>query len=169
MQLTDFLLAAISDDKRVQTLPMLLTLKSSSRSFLVMRIQSLMTHSSFLSDPFSGETPITNATLPTAASKAQFLKVIMQKKNDVSFSGESLFFQFKFLFSYILLLVFSKCFRAGFGTFSTLKYRVKGSTNSRKLCVLLKLQTYLIFISAEWGCVTFCVSVLTERRLKGLR
>ena len=47
----------------------------------------------------------------------------------------------------ILLLVFSKCFRAGFGAFSTFKYRVKRGTNLCNLWVILMLKTYLMFIS----------------------
>ena len=48
---------------------------------------------------------------------------------------------------YIQVLVFSKCFRTGFGAFSMFKYRAKGGTNVCKLCVIIKLKTYLIFIS----------------------
>ena len=46
-----------------------------------------------------------------------------------------------------ILLVFSKCFCAGFLTFSMFKYRGKEGTNSCKLCVIFKLKTYLVFIS----------------------
>ena len=45
------------------------------------------------------------------------------------------------------VLVFSKYFRAGFGAFSMLKYRVKGGTNLCNLWVILMLKTYLMFIS----------------------
>ena len=48
---------------------------------------------------------------------------------------------------YIKLLVFSRCFRAGFRAFSTLKYKVRGDTNSCNLWAILKLNTYLIFTS----------------------
>ena len=39
------------------------------------------------------------------------------------------------------------CFHAGFWAFSELKYTVKGVTNSCNLRVIIKLNTYLIFIS----------------------
>ena len=45
------------------------------------------------------------------------------------------------------VLVFSKCFRAGFWAFSELKHIVKGVTNSCNLLVIIKLNTYLIFVS----------------------
>ena len=66
----------------------------------------------------------------------------------------------------ISLLVFSKCFHTGFLAFSTFKYRAKGGTNSCKWRAILKLKSYLIFIS---GVVVNSVSLLTDRRLKGLR
>ena len=47
----------------------------------------------------------------------------------------------------MVTLFFSKCFRAEFEAFPKLKYSVKGGTNSSKLCIILVLKTYLIFIS----------------------
>ena len=65
-----------------------------------------------------------------------------------------------------MLLVFLKCFlRAGFGTFLTFNYRVKGGTKSCTLCVILKLDLLDIY---KWGCGSLCVSLLTNRCLKGL-
>ena len=48
-----------------------------------------------------------------------------------------------------LLFVFSKCFRAGFYTFSWLKLKVNKGTNSCNLCFKIKTKTYLVdlFIS----------------------
>ena len=46
----------------------------------------------------------------------------------------------------VFIVFFSKCFRSGFCAFSTLKYTVKGGTNSCNLWVL-KLNTYVMFIS----------------------
>ena len=48
------------------------------------------------------------------------------------------------IFIYIGLF---KCFQVGFQAISTIKYRVKGRTDSCKLFVILKLKTYLILIS----------------------
>ena len=66
---------------------------------------------------------------------------------------------------YYILLVFSKCFCAGFWAFSMLRYSVKGGTNSSKLFVTLKKDL-------KWDCGPFCVSLprslQTDRRLKGL-
>ena len=45
------------------------------------------------------------------------------------------------------LLVFSKCIRAGFGAFSTSKYRVNGGTKFCNLRIILKSQAVLIV----WG------------------
>ena len=45
------------------------------------------------------------------------------------------------------LLVFSKCFPIIFWAFSEFKYTGKGVTNSCNLWVIIKLNTYLIFIS----------------------
>ena len=45
------------------------------------------------------------------------------------------------------LLVFSKYFRAGFYTFSRLKFKVNKGTNSCNLCFKIKTKTYLVFIS----------------------
>ena len=47
----------------------------------------------------------------------------------------------------ILKLVFSKCFRAGFYTFSQLKFKVNKGTNSCNLCFKTKAKTYLVFVS----------------------
>ena len=46
-----------------------------------------------------------------------------------------------------MILVLSKCFRAGFWPLLTCKYSVKGGANSCKLCVILKLKIYLISVS----------------------
>ena len=61
----------------------------------------------------------------------------------------------------IILLVFSKCFRAGFWAVSELKDTVEGVTNSCNLWVIIKLSTNLIFICV--ACGPFCVSLLTAR------
>ena len=45
------------------------------------------------------------------------------------------------------LLGFSKCLRAGFYTFSRLKFKVNKGTNSCNLCFKIKTKTYLVFIS----------------------
>ena len=41
----------------------------------------------------------------------------------------------------------SKCFRAGFYTFSRLKFKVNNGTNSCNLCFKMKTKTYLVSIS----------------------
>ena len=46
-----------------------------------------------------------------------------------------------------MVLVFSKCFHAGFGASSVFKQSVKEGTNSFKLFAVFKLKTYFIFIS----------------------
>ena len=46
-----------------------------------------------------------------------------------------------------IILVFSKYFLAGFEEFSMFIYRVKGGTDSCKCVVILKLKTYVKFIS----------------------
>ena len=46
-----------------------------------------------------------------------------------------------------LVLVFSKCFRAGFYTFSRLKFKESKGTNLCNLCFKIKTKTYLVFIS----------------------
>ena len=46
-----------------------------------------------------------------------------------------------------LELVFSKCFHAGFYTFSRLKFKVNKGTNSCNLCFKTKTKIYLVFIS----------------------
>ena len=46
-----------------------------------------------------------------------------------------------------LVLVFSKCFRAGFYTFSRLQFKVNKGTNSCNLCLKIMTKTYLVFIS----------------------
>ena len=46
-----------------------------------------------------------------------------------------------------LLLVFSKCFRAGYFTFSQLKFKVNKGINIWNLCFKIKTKTYLVFIS----------------------
>ena len=47
----------------------------------------------------------------------------------------------------LLILVFSECFRAGFYTFSLLKFKVNKGTNSCNFCFKIKTKTYLVFIS----------------------
>ena len=47
----------------------------------------------------------------------------------------------------LMLLVFSKCFRAGFYIFSRLKFKVNKGTNSCNLSFEIKTKTYLVFIS----------------------
>ena len=47
----------------------------------------------------------------------------------------------------MFLLVFSKCFRAGFGAFSTFKFKVIEGTNQCYLGFKIKTKTYLVFIS----------------------
>ena len=44
-------------------------------------------------------------------------------------------------------LVFSKCFRTGFYTYSRLKFEANNGTNSCNLCFKIKTKTYLVFIS----------------------
>ena len=68
------------------------------------------------------------------------------------------------LLGHIVIGLF-KMFFAGFWAFLTLWYTVKEGTNSYKLCVILKLKTYLIFMCC---CGPFWVSLLTDRRLKEL-
>ena len=63
------------------------------------------------------------------------------------------------------VLVFSKCFRAGFYTFSTFKCSVKGGTNSCKLCINKVKDLVDIY---QQVCGPFVVSLLTDRHLKGL-
>ena len=63
------------------------------------------------------------------------------------------------------LLVFSKCFRAGFWAFSTLKYKVNGI----QICVTYGLWVEHLCDIYKWGCDPFCVSFLTDKLLKALR
>ena len=46
-----------------------------------------------------------------------------------------------------VLMVFSKCFRAGYFTFSQLKFKVNKGINTWNLCFKIKTKTYLVFIS----------------------
>ena len=46
-----------------------------------------------------------------------------------------------------VLLVFSKCFHAGYFTFSQLKFKVNKGINLLNLCFKIKTKTYLVFIS----------------------
>ena len=61
---------------------------------------------------------------------------------------------------FALLVVFSKCFCAGYSAFSTFKIRVKWGTNACNVCNLFDIH--------RWCCGPFCVSLLTNRRLKVL-
>ena len=47
----------------------------------------------------------------------------------------------------LLLLDFSKCFRAGYFIFSQLKFKVNKGINLWNLCFKIKTKTYLVFIS----------------------
>ena len=49
--------------------------------------------------------------------------------------------------SVVVIFAFSKCFRAGYFTFSQLKFKVNKGINLWNLCFKIKTKTYLVFIS----------------------
>ena len=63
-----------------------------------------------------------------------------------------------------IVLVFSKCFRSGFYTFSQLKFKVNMGTNSCNLCFKIKTKDLLGIY--QYCFDPFCVSLLTDRPLK---